>query len=186
VISDEELMVAYQQGQASAFDELYRRHSPKVYGYLTVRTPSRQQADDLLQSCFLKLHQSRHHFDVSQKFLPWLWSILRSVRIDALRREQRNPAKANHSEEESRKGWEALPTEPMNADDGEHALTENLLKGLPAAQRRLLELRTQRELSFDEIADELSITASTARQRFSRLVQSLKTRAAKSGEDLHE
>ncbi len=168
-------MKRYQSGQISAFDELYRRHAPKAYGFLVARCASRTQADDLLQACFLKLHQSRHQFDAAQPFLPWFWSILRSVFTDSLRRENRNPAKANLSEDEARRAWEgvAIPSADRSAATRASELTE-LLGSLSAEQRRLMELRTERELSFEQIATELSITPATARQRFSRLIQRLK------------
>ena len=51
--SDEELMQLYQQGELGAFDHLYERHAPQLYGYLKAHSPSRQYADDLLQICFL-------------------------------------------------------------------------------------------------------------------------------------
>ena len=196
--TDGSLMQLYQQGSIAAFDELYRRHSPKAYGYIRPRLVSRQQADDVLQSCFLKLHQSRHQFDPAQPFLPWFWSVLRSVHADALRRDLRNPAKANASEDDARKKWESLPAEHSAASTSELASSSELapksasanrgpspddsisaseiLAGLSPDQRRLLELRTGRELSFEEIGAELSIAPATARQRFSRLVKSLKAK----------
>ncbi len=173
--TDGSLMQLYQQGKIAAFDELYRRHAPKAYGYLRPRLASRQQADDLLQSCFLRLHQSRHQFDLAQPFLPWFWTILRSVHADSLRRDQRNPAKANASEDESRAAWESTTAPAADAAEAP-ATSSELLDGLSADQRRLIELRTQSELSFEEIADQLSITPATARQRFSRLIKTLKAR----------
>ena len=172
-LSDEVLMRMYQQGDAAAFDELYRRHAPKVYGYLYSRASSRQQADDLLQACFLKLHQSRHLYDSSREFLPWLWSILRSTFSDSLRSDLRNPARANSSEQSARDHWESIP---MASDEQQSALSiaAELLEGLPEDQKQLIEMRTKQGLSFEEIASRLSISSAAARQRFSRLVQSLK------------
>jgi len=185
-------MQSYQQGKIAAFDELYRRHAPKAYGYLRPRTASRQQADDVLQASFLKLHQSRHQFDPSQPFLPWFWTILRSVHADSLRRDQRNPAKANASEDDARAQGESLPAEPSAASPSELASAQEwtsgsasatpgaeILSGLSPDQRRLIELRTTQELSFEEIGTELSITPATARQRFSRLIKTLRTRLSK-------
>jgi RNA polymerase sigma-70 factor (ECF subfamily) len=172
-------MQSYQQGKIAAFDELYRRHSPKAYGYLRPRTTSRQQADDLLQSCFLKLHQSRHQFDPTQPFLPWFWTILRSVHADSLRRDLRNPARANASEDHARAQWEAIPAPSEISGSASTSgvtgpATSELLNQLSPEQRRLIELRTQRELSFKEIAEELAITPTTARQRFGRLIKTLR------------
>jgi len=57
--SDEELMKAYQLGNAEAFELLYGRYSPRVYGYLCKKISNRVAADDVFQTIFLKLHKFR-------------------------------------------------------------------------------------------------------------------------------
>ena len=59
-VTDEELMASYQEGSEEAFKELYSRHSGKVLGYLRSRTSSEQDAVDLFQEVFVKIHKSKH------------------------------------------------------------------------------------------------------------------------------
>jgi RNA polymerase sigma factor (sigma-70 family) len=164
--SDEELMKLYQQGELAAFDHLYERHSPKVYGYLKAHAGSRQYADDLLQSCFLKLHQSRHQFSPTRPFLPWMWSVLRSSVLDFYRAEFRR------SEKQRTLNEQAL-LEPEQIED-QKSLSD-ILDHLPAHERSLIEWRTSEELSFHEIGSKLGVSAENARQRFSRLMKRLKS-----------
>jgi RNA polymerase sigma-70 factor (ECF subfamily) len=162
-----------------AFDELYRRHSPKAYGYLKSRTASSEEAQDLLQAGFLKLHRSRHLFDSSQAFLPWFWCILRSVLTDSQRKEKRNPAKPAKTLEESQDVLEAIPApvafETTIASLKDFDALNPIVTALKPDQRHLLELRASQGKSFEEIAQELQITPTTARQRMSRLLKHLKT-----------
>src|SRR5947209_1135453 len=80
--SDEALMVDYQRGDEKGFDELYRRHSAKVYGYLRKRVSDRARTDELFQAIFMKLHESRAKYDSAYLFSPWLFTVCRSVLID--------------------------------------------------------------------------------------------------------
>ncbi|MBU6376740.1 MAG: sigma-70 family RNA polymerase sigma factor, partial [Bdellovibrionales bacterium] len=112
-------------------------------------------------------------YDCSREFLPWLWSILRSTFSDSLRREVRNPARANVSEESARDQWESIPT-PSDESQSTLSIAAELLERLPEDQKQLIEMRTKQGLSFEEIASRLSISSAAARQRFSRLVQNLK------------
>lgn len=70
--------MAYQLGDDSAFAELYKRHSGRVFGYLISKLKAESQARDVFQSTFLKLHKSRAQFKSNLTFVPWLFTIFRS------------------------------------------------------------------------------------------------------------
>ena len=55
-VTFEELMERYVGGSAPAFDELYHRVTPKLFGYLLRLTRNRERAEDLLQITFTKAH----------------------------------------------------------------------------------------------------------------------------------
>jgi RNA polymerase sigma factor (sigma-70 family) len=159
--SDEELMVAYQLGEAEAFEELYSRHAPKVLGFLRKRLSSDAQARDVFQATFLKLHKCRDRYDASFPFVPWLFTICRSELLDAV--------KKPHVARETL--VETLP-EPIP----EVALeTESVDLGLlPQAQRDALEYRYTQDFSFDEIAKRLETSPVNARQLVSRALRTLR------------
>src|SRR5690606_16836838 len=52
----EALMREYVEGSERAFDELYRRLTPKLFGYLLRLTRHRERAEDLLQITYSKIH----------------------------------------------------------------------------------------------------------------------------------
>ncbi len=160
--SDEELMVAYQLGEAEAFEELYSRHSGKVLGYLRKKVRSEALARDIFQATFLKLHKSGGRYNASFPFVPWLFTVCRSELLDALKKPHMK--------------HEALMAEvPENASvlpDLENP--EISLRSLPAPQREAVELRYQRDFSFEEIATALETSPANARQLVSRALRSLR------------
>ncbi len=173
--SDEEFMTAYRLGDEHAFERLYLRHSAKVWSYLGKRVPDPVLREDIFQAVFLKLHRSRRQYDSKQLFLPWLFTICRTVMIDALR--------AKRLEE---------VTEPEVLDSIAAPEVENNanrpidLDSLVPLQKVAIELRYSEEKSFEEIATALRTSPSNARQLVSRGVRALRTLLAGSEGKTHD
>lgn len=137
------------------------RHSAKIYGYLTNRLKSRPLTDDVFQSTFLKLHQTRNSYDKNLPFLPWLFTICRSVMIDSIRKKQRIQEDIN-----------SVAVEQATAREIEHTELPNL-DVLSQSQKQAIELRYGRDLSFEEIAIRLQTSPVNVRQLLSRAIKKL-------------
>jgi RNA polymerase sigma factor (sigma-70 family) len=161
--TDEELMVAYAQGNENAFWELYGRYSGRVYGFLFARARNRTAVDDLFQTAFLKLHQSRHRYDPAFAFAPWIFTIVRNVWIDHLRRTA------------ARREDELSGELPAPAPAEQPTLPE--LKHLDERQREALKMRYGEDLSFDEISKRLKTSPANVRQIVSRGLKRLRVKS---------
>jgi len=164
VEADESLMVRYQNGEYGAFEEIYQRHSGKVYGYLKKHLPD--EADDLLQQTFLKLHHYRRRYDPKYPFLTWLFTITRRLVIDSLRK--------HHPIIVDSDFLAKVPAEPGSTCEREPGVLVKTLKSLPVEQQELLRLRFEEGLSFDDVAARLGVRPAAARKRVSRIVQALR------------
>lgn len=167
---DERLMVLYLQGDFEAFQEIYARHSGKVYAYLKCHLSQKAEAEDLFQSVFLKFHQSRHRYDESLPLLPWLFAITRNALIDHLRRKKLVPVEDEKLVKMSdlRVGTEIEGHIPQSRD------VVAAFSGLSPDQKKVLELRFSEGLSFEEISKRTGLTSQTARKRVSRFVEKVK------------
>lgn len=164
-LSDEELMGAYQQGNDNAFAVLYARHSGKVYGFLINRLKDRAFADDVFQATFMKLHKARLHYDPSFPFVPWLFTVCKSVMVDNVRKK-----KTIQEDLDSIAVEQAIAEEPQVLT----ALPD--LASLPETQRKAVELRYGQDLSFEEISKQLETSPANVRQLISRAVKRLRTK----------
>lgn len=154
-------MVAYQLGEAEAFEELYSRHSAKVLGYLRKKVKSEALARDIFQSTFLKLHKSRSRYDAAYPFAPWLFTICRNELLDAF--------KKPHTKHE------ILVADTPDIAQAEQDESRDInFGGLQATQKRAIELRYQNEYSFEQIAAALETSPANARQLVSRAIRSLR------------
>src|SRR5262245_30875771 len=72
----------YVAGSARAFDELYQRVAPRLFGYLVRLTRNRERAEDLVQTTFTKVHRARASYLQGAPFLPWIFAIARRSFLD--------------------------------------------------------------------------------------------------------
>ena len=53
-MSDEELVIAYKQGDQRSFQELYKRYQRRIFSYILVSVKNKEIANDIFQDVFLK------------------------------------------------------------------------------------------------------------------------------------
>ena len=70
-------MEQYVAGSASAFNQLYHRTAPQLFGYLVRLSQDRNKAEDLLQVTFAKVHRARQSYLRGASVLPWMLAIAR-------------------------------------------------------------------------------------------------------------
>src|SRR5712692_5553379 len=73
--SDEELLVAHQRGEASAFDELVRRYQKPVYRVALRFARDRDEAEDLAQRTFVRAFSHARRLKPGSSFRSWLFCI---------------------------------------------------------------------------------------------------------------
>lgn len=161
-------MREYTLGSAAAFEELYRRHAGKVYGYLRKKTGGEGKADDIFQETLLRLHRNRSKYDPRLPFLPWLFAICRNTLVDSVRQDGLRAKLA-----EELRGLRAGGEPDLWPSSGMDSLRQTY-RALSAEERQILTLRYAGSLSFDEIADRLNIEPVNARKISSRTIQKLR------------
>ncbi len=164
ILSDEKLMVLYQNGDEMAFQELYARHSKKVYAYLRKRIRQEELVNDTYQDVFIKVHRSKRLYNSSLPVLPWLFTITRSVMIDNLRKLQK-------TETDDSFDMNTLSVEPsLNLAGHAQLLSDRL----PENQKIAVQMRYVDESTFEEIAERLKTSPTNVRQIISRGIKRLK------------
>lgn len=168
-MTDEELMMAYLEGDMTAFQALFHRHKGRVLGYLISRLNNRDEAEDVFQETFAKLHAKRFLYKSGVPFLPWLFTITKNAMVDYIRKRDTRAKYIKPGEEAvERSAAEERESPPI----GE---TIAGLTSLSPQQRRVLEMRFNEGLSFDDIAAQLNTTGVNARQIASRAVRKLRS-----------
>lgn len=88
--SDEALALALQDGDERAFEELIRRHQGRVYAVAYRLTFNREDAMDVAQDAFIKVHRKIGSWKPKGSFLAWLLRLTANQAIDHARRSRRH------------------------------------------------------------------------------------------------
>ncbi len=134
-------------------EQLYRESRQALTSYFVRRHGSTQTAEDLLQETFLRLMRRVDRCRRATSPKGYLFGIARHVSADTWRRSQPTSSDA--------------ATESIEAPQSDERLAEarEIIAGLPALQREILDLRFQHDLSYAEIAEALDIPIGTVRSR---------------------
>jgi RNA polymerase sigma-70 factor (ECF subfamily) len=179
--SDESLMRCYQQGDASAFTQLYNRHKDRLYNFLLRACGNAALAEELAQDAWTSLIDRVAHYRPEAKFSTYLFTIARNKLTDYLRRPVNTHTDSlEHLAEDQ--GLDAVMP-GQEQDMLQQVQCKRLLVSivaLPVEQREAFILKEE-GFSLQEIASITEVTAETVKSRIRYARQRL--RATLSGQD---
>ncbi len=170
------LMARYQQADEAAVDELVQRISPLLLRYFIGSWMSRENADDLLQDCWIKIHRSRHTYRSSEPVMPWIYAIARHTRLDAYRKRRRMQAREVLVRSVPEDCLQIAP-ETSPEDRG----FERMIADLPEPQREALVLLKVAGMSLEEVAKATESTVGAVKQRVHWAYETLRRALRKEG-----
>ncbi len=181
--TDKSLIDAHRQGDPAAFGELVRRYGDSVLGYLIRMSGNREQAEDLFQETFKRVHEKAHTFRGPQ-FKGWLFRIATNVALDGIRRSNRIKAVSLNQQldcdnpNSEQLGAVALadnscnPSEQaLKAEQAEQV--RQAIELLPARQRATLVLAYYQQLSYPDVAEVLGCSVGTVKTQMFRALKTL-------------
>ncbi len=167
----DDLVRGLKAGEGAAFERLVRDHGDRIYRFVK-RLAGDQQAEDLTQEVFVRVHRSVGAFQPGGSFEAWLFTIANNLCIDALRR--RRPEALTHDFLEAAPAAGAKePLEELEDEERRQAILEAVGR-LPLAQRQVFLLREEAGLSFREIAEMLDCPLNTALGRMHYALEHLR------------
>lgn len=158
-------------GDVRAFEVLVRRHGPLLRVYATRILGSTNETDDVVQETLLTAWQGLPSLDDYSAVRNWLLTIVTRRSIDRVRARSRHPVDALE-DDEPLASEAGSPVTTLEAKSLEAALS-SALSALPSEQRRCWMLREVSHYSYDDIADQLDLPASTVRGLLARARKTL-------------
>lgn len=162
------------QGQADGFEELAMPLFDSLYNLAHWLTQNREEAEDLVQETYVKALKGFSSFQPGTNFRAWMYRILRNTFLTSrtgLR--ERNTVALEPEAEELLPGGPETP-ESILIDRANEQLVQNAIEQLPVIYREVLLLCEVEEMSYQEIADVLSIPMGTVMSRLARARKALR------------
>jgi RNA polymerase sigma-70 factor (ECF subfamily) len=168
--SDEQLMAAYRDGDAAAFDALYARHKGALFRYVLRGVRIRAVAEELYQEIWIRVIEARRRYSPTARFTTWMYTIAHNRLIDHWRRKELTVVDPEHDEPQA--GLDADPARQAEAREALDRFAKALAE-LPHAQREAFLLHEEGGLTAFEIAavtgSEPEAVKSRLRYAFSKL-----------------
>jgi RNA polymerase sigma-70 factor, ECF subfamily len=170
--SDAELIAAVLAGDIEAFSGLVRRYQDTCTRFAVRMLGSRVDADDALQSAFMRAFRGLRGCKDPNRFGGWLYQIVinecRTYATRQRRRELRFPPAAEAIERAVAPGSEP----EADRDVGGHI--ERALNMLPTEQREAFLLKHVEEMSYDEMAEMTGVSIPALKMRVKRACDGLR------------
>ncbi len=158
-------MLRVKQGDMEAFQELVEAHQHRVVGTVAKMLGDDAEAEDVAQQVFVRVWRSAGRYEPTAKFTTWLFTILRNLVFNEVRRRKRHPAISLDAPREldderprdtadhrvKTPEAELLDSEMMEA-------IQRAIDELPETQRLAVIMRRYDETPYEEIAEVLDLT----------------------------
>lgn len=150
--------------QAQDFDEIYRDHAPLVYRTAWGVLGSREDADDVVQTVFLRLLQRESPVEFQGNAGAYLYRAAVNVSLDILKARRRRPVLVDHIEQLDL----AAPEVDSQRLDDLHRRLFTALDQLGPEAREILILRYMHKTSVADIGKTLGVSRAVVSLRLFR------------------
>lgn len=175
-MDDRELIARCRRGDARAFDELVHRYDSKVYNLAYRLLGDGEDAADVAQEAFLRIHRGLRSFHGSAALTTWIYRIVHNLCLDELKKRRRRPQVLGDPTPGDEGGdtlLERMPDE--EAEPQSLALADERQRAVRAAidrlrphHREVIVLYDLEGFSYHEIAEILATNVGTIKSRLNR------------------
>jgi RNA polymerase sigma-70 factor (ECF subfamily) len=178
--SEDCLLLAARSGSHTAFAELQKAHSHRVYKRILSITRNREDAEDALQDAFLNAYLALPSFEGKSQLSTWLMRIGINSALMILRKRRRRPEMPFEQPQDSEGDGVYLDVRDEGLDPEQFCDQQQRCHAIGRALRRLdpklravMRIRLSQEHSMEEIAQDLGVSVPSVKARIYRARQRL-------------
>lgn len=176
---DFQLVEAFRKGDEKAFEEIVRRYQRQVANIIYLTLGNREEVDDLSQEVFIRVYRSLGRFQFDASLYSWIYRIVVNLCIDEVRRKKIRKAVSleffteRRLEGEKRSKEHATASDDMLKEEKKRIIVDALQR-LSPVHRTVIVLREYEDMSYEEIAKTLHISAQAVKSRIFRAREELR------------
>ena len=183
--ADELLIERIKAGDMAAYNAMVIRHYDRIFSRVLQLLNNKQDAEEVTQDAFIRAHRGLENFRGDASFSTWLYQIATNLAHNRYwywfrrKRDQSISLDQPQSEDGSLTLENVMPCEDENP--AEAVVTQEFVDRVSACMQYLndkhkevLILRNVKNLTYDEIAQQLEISVGTVKSRIARARESLR------------
>lgn len=167
--TDEQLMVMYAAGDASAFEDLYQRYRGPLYRYIQRQVRDPATVNDLYQGSWEKVIKARKRYKPAAPFRAWLFRVAHNHLVDHFRAYR----ETDELDPERLVANSPAPEEALG-EEQRQARFLAAVQELPEEQKQTLLLKIEAGLGLEEIGKITGVERETVKSRLRYATNKLK------------
>lgn len=162
------------QGNQRAYERLVAKYERALYHHILRLVRSRDDVDDLVQETFIKAFAALESYTPQYAFSTWLYKIATNHAIDHLRKRRVSttsidkPIQTKDGEMQMELPDDTYRPDKPLVEDQRRTLLAEAVEQLPDKYRRVIEMRHQQEMAYEDIADTLGLPLGTVKAHIFR------------------
>jgi len=161
--ADDELIKRISENDRDAYSALYTKHLSNLYRYIYLICKSKEVSEEIVQEVFLKIWENRGSLTNVNSFKGFLYKCAKNLLLDYIRKQQSEAKLYNQFSLVSEENQ--LSSDHKLIYNQYYTMIQQAINSLPQKRKKIVEMRTQEDLSLDEIADRLAISKSVVKKQ---------------------
>ena len=177
-LDDQQLVTASKRGDQDAFAQLVQRYQRRIFNLVYRMLQQYEEASEITQETFLAAWQGLPSFRGDARFATWLYRIAYNCALKQLETRKRDRAlQAALQAEQALESEDTYKRADAQIDEHERqAFVQEHLSRLPAKYRAVLILRHLQDMTYEEMAEILTMPVGTIKTHLFRARNLLKER----------
>jgi RNA polymerase sigma-70 factor (family 1) len=171
--NETELLRRIADGDQAAFSEFFRRYFDQLYLTMLRYTNRHIDAEDIVQSVFIKAWEKRQVFREMDNPMNWFFITARNEYFDRFRKNRQSQQYQQYLIEVFSEADTSSP-ESIVSNKEYTLLYHQAVKNLPEKQQLAYLLSRENGLTYDEIAREMKVEKSTVKEHIARAIKSIR------------
>ncbi len=175
-MSEQEFVIAIQQGNKQVFENLFRQYYAPLVGYANKILSDKMDAEEVVQKLFCKLWENRNNFSISISVKSYLYKSVHNHCLNFIKHEK---VKQLHVHT-------VLSKEVEIEKDASHLIIMNDLNKkilaaidkLPEQCKLTFQLSRNENLKYAEIAETMGVSIKTVENQMGKALKHLRTSLA--------
>ncbi|WP_295122798.1 RNA polymerase sigma factor [uncultured Chitinophaga sp.] len=166
------LLLRVADGDRAAYSMLYRQYYPRLYNFVFFFCQSKEDAEEVIQECLLKVWERRHTLIGIRSFEQYLFRMAKNRLLDVTRRRLTGNRVAEVVAGSS--------PETENLVDNEvlfnqyHRIALDALAQLSDKKKTIFLMSAQQDMSLDEIAAALGVSRAAVKKHLYAAIRQMK------------
>lgn len=191
-LDEKELIELIKSDEEEGYRALSNLYGNEIFLKAKSITKNHEDAEELTQDTMMRIRKGIFSFRGDSSLKTWIFRIINNLSINRLKKTKRQGADVTMSMDAAIADGEEMtmsfadvlpssdmsPAEMMERSDNEEIISK-AMKSLPKDYAQIMEMRVGRELSYEEIAQQLNLSIGTVKSRIARARECLRDKLEK-------